>query len=153
MLAPLLALALALGACAGEYGNKQTMGTLLGGGAGALVGAQFGKGSGQLAMTAVGTLVGAFIGAEAGRSLDKADRLYASRAEHDALEYIPTGGQATWQNPDSGNYGSVEPVRTYQSAAGAYCREYYHTVYVGGERQQAYGTACRQADGSWQVVN
>jgi surface antigen len=36
---------------------------------------------------------------------------------------------------------------------GALCREYQSTVVVGGKQEQAYGTACRQADGSWKVVN
>lgn len=33
-----------------------------------------------------------------------------------------------------------------------YCREYTQTVQVGGVRQQGYGTACMQPDGSWQIV-
>ncbi|MEE8203551.1 MAG: hypothetical protein V3R74_07315, partial [Alphaproteobacteria bacterium] len=32
------------------------------------------------------------------------------------------------------------------------CREYQTTVNVGGQVEQAYGTACRQPDGSWQIV-
>ncbi|MBL4863976.1 MAG: hypothetical protein JKY63_03645 [Rhodobiaceae bacterium] len=56
-----------------------------------------------------------------------------------------------WRNDDSGNYGRVEPGNAYQSSQG-YCREYQQTVYIGGEPQQAYGTACRQPDGQWQVM-
>lgn len=32
-----------------------------------------------------------------------------------------------------------------------YCREYTRTVTVGGVAQNAYGTACMQPDGSWQI--
>jgi surface antigen len=39
------------------------------------------------------------------------------------------------------------------SRTGAYCREYQTTVTVGGKSEQAYGTSCRQPDGSWQIVN
>lgn len=35
--------------------------------------------------------------------------------------------------------------------AGPYCREYTGTVNVGGHKQESYGTACLQADGSWQI--
>jgi len=34
---------------------------------------------------------------------------------------------------------------------GTYCRECRTTVDVGGE--SAYGTSCRQPDGSWQIIN
>ena len=75
-------LSLTLAGCANaDLGPKQTMGTLLGAGTGALIGAQFGHGTGQLVATSVGTLLGAYLGNEAGKSLDRADALYASRAE------------------------------------------------------------------------
>jgi surface antigen len=43
-------------------------------------------------------------------------------------------------------------VRTYQTSAGQYCREYQQTIVVGGQSQSAYGTACRQPDGSWKIT-
>jgi surface antigen len=36
---------------------------------------------------------------------------------------------------------------------GAYCREFQQTVSIGGREERAYGTACRQPDGSWKVVS
>ena len=33
-----------------------------------------------------------------------------------------------------------------------YCREYTQTVRIGNTLQKGYGTACMQADGSWQMV-
>lgn len=146
--------ALALAGCAGDapQGNKKTFGTLIGAAAGGLAGSQIGSGRGQLAATAVGALIGAFVGNSVGDSLDRADQTYAAQAEQRALETLPSGSAAEWSNPDTGHYGVVEPTRTYQSPQGAYCREYQHTVYVGGQPQQAYGHACRQPDGSWQIV-
>jgi len=32
------------------------------------------------------------------------------------------------------------------------CREYQSTVVIAGRPQPAYGTACRQEDGSWRIV-
>jgi len=32
------------------------------------------------------------------------------------------------------------------------CREFEQTVMIGGRPQQAYGTTCRQTDGSWRLA-
>ncbi|WKE66350.1 RT0821/Lpp0805 family surface protein [Gallaecimonas kandeliae] len=49
--------------------------------------------------------------------------------------------------------GSVTPIREGTSTSGRYCREFQQQVQVGGRSQQAYGTACRNADGSWEIVS
>ena len=142
-----------LGACSQNAGDKETLGSLGGAVLGGLAGAQIGSGSGQLAATAAGALLGFFIGSEVGKSLDKADQLYAERTADQALETKPTGQSSTWNNPDSGNSGTFTPTRTSYTDSGQPCREYQQTVTIGGETQQAYGTACHQADGSWRIVN
>lgn len=147
------AVVLSLAACASDTGPKETVGTLLGAGLGGLAGAQIGSGSGQLAAVAGGVLLGAFLGKEIGSSLDSADEAAANQTAQQSLETAPTGTTSTWSNPDSGNSGSITPTRTYETASGQYCREYQQTVTVGGQNESAYGTACRQPDGSWQVVN
>lgn len=141
---------LLLAGCVGT-GPKEFGGSLLGAGAGGLIGAQFGQGEGQLAATAIGTLLGGLAGSSAGRSLDHADRLYMSRTATRTLETVPSGNAVEWRNPDSGNYGTVTPLRTFRTARG-YCREFQQTIVVGGQYRRGYGTACRQPDGSWQVV-
>lgn len=146
--------ALGLSACVSSgYGDKQVAGGLLGAAGGAVLGTQVGSGSGRLAATAIGTLIGAFAGSSIGQSLDRADQLHASRAQQSALEHVSNGQSVAWNNPDSGHYGKVTPVRTWQPEPDRYCREYQQTVVVGGTPQSAYGKACRQPDGSWQVVN
>jgi len=153
-IAPFFALLLVvLGACTqGGYGQKQTLGTLIGAGLGGLAGSQIGSGTGQLAAVGVGVLLGALLGHEVGKSLDQADRMYANRAAHQAFEYGPAGVTRSWRNPDTGHYGTITPTHTYQLAAtGQYCREYQTTVTVGGNTERAYGKACRQPDGSWQI--
>ena len=144
--------ALALAGCSETVGQKQGIGTLLGAVAGGVAGAQAGKGRGKLLATAAGVAIGAMIGNQIGKSLDRADQLYLERTTHDSLESAPTGTTSTWNNPDSGNRGTVTPTQTYQQADGTYCREYQQTVTIGGETQEAYGTACRQPDGSWQII-
>ena len=143
---------LSLSACAELQNNpKRSLGTLVGAGLGALVGSQIGGGTGQLAAVAIGALGGAFLGGEVGRSLDRADKAHAERAAQSALEYIGTGHTARWGNSDSGHSGTFTPTRTYQTADGRNCRAYQTTVTVGGQSKDAYGTACRQGDGTWKI--
>lgn len=148
-----LAATLTLAACAtDQHGPKQGLGTLIGAGLGGLVGSQIGGGTGQLVAVGAGVLLGGLLGNDVGRSLDKADELYATRHAQDTLEYAPTGMTSSWSNPDSGNSGTFTPSRTYTTSQGQYCREYQTTVTVGGEVQSAYGTACRKPDGSWEIT-
>jgi surface antigen len=102
---------------------------------------------------AIGALAGGLLGSEVGKSLDRADKAAMEKTSHGALESYRTGQTATWSNPDTGHSGTVTPTKTYQTAQGQYCREYQQTVTVGGKTEQAYGTACRQPDGSWKVQN
>ena len=151
-LIPLLAVAsLAAAGCDGQ-GPKQLGGTLIGAAAGGVLGAQAGKGRGKLVTTALGTLAGAWLGSEVGKSLDRADRLAMSRTTQKALEKTKSGQTSSWKNPDSGNSGTVTPRKTYQRASGQHCREYQQTITVGGKTEQAYGTACRQPDGTWKIA-
>ena len=143
-----------LGACNtfDGAGNKQLIGT--GGGAilGGLAGSTIGKGSGQLWATGAGVLLGGLLGSEIGSSLDRADQAYAQQANQRAYT-APVGETIRWNNPDSGNYGTITPVRDGRTQSGGYCREYLQTIYVGGKQQSGYGTACQQPDGSWKVVS
>ncbi|HJO72555.1 MAG TPA: RT0821/Lpp0805 family surface protein [Rhodospirillales bacterium] len=142
-----------LAACTDVEGKpKQTVGTLLGAGLGALAGSQIGGGKGQLAAVAIGALGGAWLGSEAGKSLDKADQVYAERTAQNTLENNKKGQTSKWRNPDSGHAGSYTPTRTYQTASGRNCREFETTVEIDGKSETATGTACRRADGTWKLV-
>lgn len=143
-------LTVSLAACEGT-GKKQGIGTLLGAGAGAVVGSQVGSGRGQLAATAIGALLGAGFGSEIGKSLDRADQMAMQQTMNTSLERGPSGQRSEWRNPDSGHSGSYTPQPAYQAANGRTCREFQQTVNIDGREQSAYGTACRQPDGSWQI--
>jgi surface antigen len=148
-----MAAMLMLGGCASQQNSpKQTGGAVIGGVGGALLGSLFGKGSGQLVGVAVGTLVGAMIGSEVGKSLDRADRAAIDRAENQATT-APMGETINWNNPESGNRGTVTPVRDGNDTKGRYCREFRQTIEVGGRLEEGYGQACRQEDGSWQIMS
>ncbi len=144
----------ALGACENFQGSgtKEKVGTVAGAVGGGLLGGQIGGGNGQIVAAAAGTLLGAWIGNEVGKSLDKADIAYARRAETQAYA-APLGQQIAWNNPESGNYGTVTPIRDGSTASGDYCREYEQTIYVGGRAETAVGVACKRNDGSWEVIS
>lgn len=145
------ALALPLGACqTSNMSGSETVGTLGGAVAGGLLGSRFGGGAGKLATTAVGTLLGAYAGRELGRRFGPADQTQASDAEERAVANNQT---ITWNNPQSGNGGSIQPIRTYQDSNGQTCRDYTHTVTIDGKKEVARGTACRQGDGNWKLVS
>jgi len=132
--------------------SHQAPATLIGGILGAAAGSQIGKGSGQLVAVGIGTVIGALIGSDVGRSMDERDRAYATGSFGHAMETSPTCTTITWNNQQTGNYGSVTPVQTYEPEPGRYCREFQQQVVIGGKLQDAYGTACRQPDGSWEIV-
>ncbi len=145
-------IALITAACAqnGQYGTKQTIGALGGAAAGGLLGAQFGSGKGQLAATAAGVLIGALVGSEIGRSMDEVDRMKAEQAYSQAST-APIGQTIAWDNPNTGNSGTVVAIREGTKNTGEYCREFQQTVVIGGRQEDAYGVACRRPDGSWEI--
>lgn len=151
LLATLAAMTLT-GCQTNSMGTKEGVGTVGGAIAGGLIGSRFGGGAGKLVAVGAGTLLGAFVGREIGSSLDKADHQYAEQASHRAYA-APIGERISWNNPQSGHSGVVVPVRDGYDPAGSYCREFQQTITVGGRSEQAYGTACRQPDGSWKIVN
>lgn len=145
---------LVLSACESDQrGQKEIGGALLGAVVGGLLGSQIGGGKGQMATTAAGTLLGAYLGSQAGQSLDRADRIYAERAAQQGLEANPSGKSSSWSNPDTRHSGSVTPLNTYRSGDGLHCRDYTQIITVEGRSETARGTACREEDGTWRVVN
>ncbi|QMU62597.1 MAG: glycine zipper 2TM domain-containing protein [Gammaproteobacteria bacterium] len=149
ILSMILVISAILSGCASSPYNapsKQTQGAIAGGVIGGLLGSTVGDGRGTVWATAAGTLIGALAGAHVGKQLDDRDRYYTGQA----LETAPTGATKEWVNPDSGTAYSVTPTNTYESE-GTPCREFTMDAEVGGQAEQVYGTACRQADGSWKM--
>lgn len=127
--------------------SNQDAGTLSGGVIGGLLGSQFGKGGGQILAIGAGTIAGAIIGGSIGKSMDEQDRMRMSRA----LENNSIGQPAYWTNEKTNANYTVVPVRNVTYDGNPYCREYRTTAVIAGKRQQLYGTACRQPDGTWQM--
>jgi len=151
-LIPIVVAAFVLTSCASiqqgyEDNPKAVLGSVLGAGAAAGIAAAAGGSPGWIVGSA---LMGGIVGGYVGHKLDDRDKQLASQAATTAFESNRTGQTSVWNNPDNGHSGSITPTRTYQQN-GQYCREYKQTISVGGQPQTAYGTACRQADGTWKI--
>lgn len=143
MMIAILTVVSGLQACA----NREEAGALTGAAAGAAVGSTIGSGSGKALAIFIGAVLGSSIGSTMGRYMDEQDRIRTSVI----LERNRTHQPSTWKNPDTGNNYTVTPTRTYTAAAGP-CREFTLDARVGGNPEQLYGTACRQQDGSWKMI-
>lgn len=75
-------------------------------------------------------------------------RDYHERAYQRAIS-SGVGEQIIWN--DGADQGSVRITREGYAGDRA-CREFQQEIIVGGQRQQGYGTACQNPDGSWQLV-
>ena len=128
--------------------NRQELGAVVGGALGGIAGSTVGKGSGRTAAIIGGTVVGILVGGAIGKAMDDIDQNCVGQI----LEHAPTGGHVRWQDPDGRANYDVIPRDTWKSTDGRYCREYQTVATVAGKKQQVYGTACRQPDGSWEVV-
>ena len=75
--------------------------------------------------------------------------------EHEAAQVEATRARIgeTIQWRDGRASGAVTVLRDGTSTTGRYCREFQQEIRVDGVKERAYGTACRNADGSWEVVS
>ena len=136
-------------------GARENVGTVIGGVAGAVVGNQFGSGSGKTAATALGAVIGAVAGREIGAHLDAQSQTMAGEATVQALD-SNAGADApiTWENTgnqDGPAKGTSHVTRQGRDVDGNLCREYQSTVVIGGKERAAYGQACRDANGDWVI--
>lgn len=149
--------ALGLGPLAGCATNgsggysDESVGTVLGAVGGAAAGAALG--SGNWWAIGAGALVGGVVGNRIGNYLDTKDQQRAVQNANYALNHNADGQASQWSNPQNKTSGYTTPVKTVQTASGGTCRTYQTGVSANGQTQSGTGTACRQPDGTWKVVN
>jgi surface antigen len=97
------------------------------------------------------TDVSAFVDGGIIPSLTQNDRNQASSAQFNALQFGRPGAPRAWQG-DKGTSGNVT-VGPYVRVNSIDCRDFTHTVKFGGQDHVKKGTACREVDGRWAVVN
>lgn len=108
--------------------------------------------AGTPSASAISSLGGGLIGGSIGRDLSSRDRRQALEAEYKALEYGQGGQVITWQSSRDANRGEVVAAQPYRVGSQD-CRQFVHTLYTGNASQTARGTACRNTDGSWSLLN
>jgi len=134
-----------LSGCTPNRQNEEA-GTVIGAVVGGILGSTLGKGSGKAAAIMVGTVAGAIIGGRVGQSMDANDRAQTSHVLETGRDDQPS----SWRNPNSGYEYTVVPTKTIEYETGP-CREYVMKAKIGGKKENIYGTACRQPDGSWKT--
>lgn len=147
-----IATTLLLAACSPDAGPRESSGAVIGGLSGGVLGNIAGQGlggGGRLATTAFGAALGAIIGGQIGRDMDERDRQYAYETANLSLR---ENRMQRWNNPNNGHRGEFRPRRSYMRN-GFWCRDFTHTIWVGGEPDYVEGTACQSPDGSWHVVS
>jgi len=99
-----------------------------------------------------GTLFGALLASDVGAGILGSDVPLARRAVEEA-HGTRAGARLEWRNPETGNAGSVTPVREGYAQDGSFCREYHQSLTVSGRTGQVLGISCRQPDGQWRLVS
>lgn len=77
------------------------------------------------------------------------------RAQQNAMVQatsVPLDQPIDWNSANGDVSGSVTPVRDGRTPDGRLCREFQQHITIDGKPQTAYGTACQQADGAWQII-
>jgi surface antigen len=128
-------------------GSGQKWGTLGGAALGGLVGSQFGSGGGKVAAGLGGALLGGIAGNLIGARFDERDRAQHAQAVSNSLA---TTRPKRWVNPDTGNSGTIVPLRSYtKPATGQRCREYEDTYNRDGKTTSQISRICLSPDGTW----
>ena len=132
--------------------NREVIGAVLGGAAGAVIGSKIGERGDRderFVTTVGGAVIGAVVGGAIGKSMDDADQACAAQA----LEYANFKQSVKWHNKSRGAFYTVTPVGIVPAAGkGLECRRYSMvSEQQDGRRETSGGTACRQRDGSWRL--
>ena len=85
----------------------------------------------------------------AGSRIVRVEQRYAVA---ETLAHAADGEGIVWNGPESKAEVRVVPTESYEESGGRYCREFLTTAHIGGTLREAYGQACRQPDGTWQIV-
>jgi surface antigen len=129
--------------------NRKLLGQVLGGATGAAIGSQIGGGRGKTVAMVGGGILGVIVGGNIGQSMDRVDQGCVGQI----LEHAPDGRRVAWTDPKNGGLYQVVPAAPYQTHDGLYCRPYSTNAVMDGYNRQISGTACRQPNGIWQMVN
>ena len=86
-----------------------------------------------------------------GRLLDEEDRRRQKAAMATALDPQGEGAAVHWENPRTGNRGSLTPVGRAYPEDSKVCRAFLGDLKQDGEQKTIQGTACAVSAGDWVV--
>ena len=163
--------------------ENELLGGLLGGAAGAGVGGAIGGGKGAAIGGILGLGIGALGANQLSRQKQPQQPTYVAPpppvyqqgyappppAYQQGYAPPPPAYQQGYAPPSAQGYVAPPPPTAYQQSGQgvapqpapvaqsafdtSYCREYTTTTVIDGTEQKSHGTACRQADGTWRIVN
>lgn len=135
--------------CDPKANSNSPIGTVIGGVLGGILGSNIGKGKGKTLATIAGVIVGGVVGNKVSSSMNEQDRYCAGQA----LGHAQDNQAVAWTNPDTHQQYTVTPQRTYTQNNGQQCRDYTSNVVINGHNEKATGTACKDHDGNWKIIN
>ncbi len=96
------------------------------------------------------------------RDQDDAPRLYRELDDGDLAKMTPvlqrtletalSGETGRWHNDATNRSGLVQPLRTFRTASGYFCRDFQETITTIGVTESRVCTACRNPDGVWIIA-
>ena len=96
------------------------------------------------AQSNTGGAAGALFFGKVGPSMEESDK-------QKTVEAVKSGKKSTWKNEKTGNEYTVETKRTFDNTSQT-CRDYVIAATVAGKAQSSKGTACKQANGVWNMA-
>lgn len=94
---------------------------------------------------------GGLVGGAFGEDLNTKDRQLAVNAEYKALEYGKANEVSQWLSSVDTTSGKVTAAQPYRVGSQD-CRQYTHEIVLSGATRLARGTACRNNNGSWSLL-
>jgi surface antigen len=138
--------------CERQRQGNTAGGAIVGALAGGLLGNAISRGPQRGAGTAVGAIFGGLVGATIGRNMDCEQRSYAYDASYRGFEAGRPHARYDWRDPRGDAYGYFQ-VGDYYQERDRRCATYTQEIWVHGRPETASGRACRQPDGTWQMLS
>ncbi len=128
--------------------NKAELGSTIGGLSGAAIGGQLGDRKHRGRNAILGAFAGTLIGYIVGNEMDKYDKQRLNQTFETSQSYK----KVKWVNPDTHNNYEVTPEPAYSGRNGNPCRDAYIEAVIDGEYKQVKTTACRNNNGTWEII-
>ncbi len=87
-----------------------------------------------------------------GLNLSKSDTEILNKTIRQAVETLPNGQEAEWENPETGTHGIVVPVNKFERK-GLPCREVHLFVTPRGKDSRHFRLPlCKVPEGTWKIA-